>query len=370
MESTVQNLTRANPGSSRPPPVGRVGGLGKFDTFWMPKSSQEITQRAGTQHSQASDAKGQGPNGKPVSRQETNAQTSFRDLIHQKQDQRPAKTQRAPSNQFTKPKSQSTDSKASPSQHTPAGSRLIAGRGRLVASHPANLNAKNLATERVVPEKPHLPTSHKKELQDALKQAKDNKDREMPHQQGREDDKPRDHGTGNAKRGRSNFVAPDSKENATNSMVPASRDSRETLLPVCGDAETRALSQVGVSSDLSGGIPVERFLRSNAKSQRDARRGFAEVRQRIGGFMSGETRMARIAIDLPGGGRLGIKMRFVGDQLEVIFATEDVALRAALLEDWRRLARKMSKEGSRLLPPAFAQENYEGIVRGQWNEAA
>jgi hypothetical protein len=240
----------------------------------------------------------------------------------------------------------------------------------LVASHPANPNAKSLAAERVVAEKPPLTISPKKELQDALKQAKDNKDREMHHQQGREEDSGRDHGTRNAKRERSHLVSSDSKVNATNSMDPASRDSHETHLPVRGDVETRAHSKVGVSSDLSGGIPVERFLRSDAKSQRDARRGFAEVRQRIGGFMSGETRMARIAIDLPGGGRLGIKMRFVGDQLEVIFATEDMALRAALLEDWRRLAREMGKEGSRLLPPAFAQENYEGIVRGQWNEAA
>ena len=137
------------------------------------------------------------------------------------------------------------------------------------------------------------------------------------------------------------------------------------------DAESRSGGiDASPSTELSSGIPAERFLRSDEKSQRDSRHVFTQVRRKIGGFMDGESRMARIAIDLPGGGRLGIKMRFVGDQLEVIFATEDSALRAALLEDWRRLAREMGDGGSRLLPPAFAQENYEGIVRGEWNEAA
>ena len=153
-------------------------------------------------------------------------------------------------------------------------------------------------------------------------------------------------------------------------MSPVAKESQQTTQLSSGEAETRASVKAGIAENASAEMSGQSFLRSDARSQRDSRRGFVEIRNRIAGFMNGETRVARMAIDLPGGGRLGIKMRFVGDQLEVIFATEDMSLRAALLEDWKRLARDMGKSGSRLLPPAFAQENYEGIVRGQLNEAA
>ena len=124
-------------------------------------------------------------------------------------------------------------------------------------------------------------------------------------------------------------------------------------------------SSTGLGTENDG----DRFLRSNAESRGDARRAFVRIRQRIGDFMNGEIRVARMAIDLPSGDRLGIKIRFIGDQLEVVFATDDLALRSALYEGWRELSDRLGKE-SNLLPPAFAGRNYEGLIRENWHEAA
>ena len=193
----------------------------------------------------------------------------------------------------------------------------------------------------------------------------------MDHDQEHDRENERDHGAGNAKREQAPQVQDDLQETSKPAMNSSSKPAPKAQSLGSPDVEARSGGiEVNTSSELSSSIPADRFLRSDEKSQRDSRHVFTHVRKRIGGYMDGESRMARIAIDLPGGGRLGIKMRFVGNQLEGIFATEDMALRAALLEDWRRLAREMSDGESRLLPPAFAQENYEGIVRGEWNEAA
>tara|TARA_Y100001934_G_scaffold279403_1_gene383080 strand:+ start:11515 stop:12627 length:1113 start_codon:yes stop_codon:yes gene_type:complete len=370
MESSLQNLSRGNPSTSQAPPVERVGGLGKFGTFWMPKSPQEIAQRTGARHNQESSGKELGPKDKGAATQKNTERTSFRDLIRQKQDIRQSGANSSPAAKIGKSKSQAVPSRPSQSKLTPNAPQQTIVSGRLGTTHSSKANAGNLGSERVVADKPVQQTSNKKELQEVIKHAKDSKERYLGDQEGSGEQNAQDDGMRNAKREHHKSSSPVSSKSAEKPMSPIVKECQQATPLSSGETENKVTLKAGLAEVANTEMTGQSFLRSDAKSQRDARRGFVEIRSRIAGFMNGETRVARMAIDLPGGGRLGIKMRFLGDQLEVIFATEDMSLRAAISEDWKRLAQDMGKAGSNLLPPAFAQENYEGIVRGQWDEAA
>ena len=346
-------------------PAGSVGALGKFGSFWMPKSPREIIQRTGAEHSPRSGEAGARAESKAGSRGRTNAKASFPDLIRQKQDARELKTQKSSSKPIVaKAKTQTASTKGFRSQSSPPPvSRLPAAK--LLVSNP-----KVMSPERVVAEKPPAPSNSRRDLQDSLKSAKEQKDRDMQHEQKHDEQSKRDHGAENARHGRTSTLRDELPETNQKTMNAASRDTEETVHSRRNDSDSRSTLSVGSPREIASGCPSAPFLRSDEKSQRDARRPLELVRRRIGDFIDGDARVARLAIDLPGGGRLGIKMRFVGNQLEVIFATENPALRAALLEGWKHLALGMGPAGSRLLPPAFANEHYEGIIRSDLSEAA
>ncbi len=348
-------------------PAGSAGVLGKFGSFWMPKSPQEIIQRTGPEHSPRSGEANARAEGKAGAHGRTNAKASFRDLIHQKQGSRAEQSQKSSSKPVANTKTKTASNKGFRSQISHPATRIAP---RLPVANSPVSSSKPMAPERVVAEKPSAPSNSRRELQDTLKSAKEQKDRDMHHEQKHDEQGKRDHGAENAKYGRASQIKGELPETNNKRMNAVSRDS-EMNSPLSGnDGESRSSQSVASPRELSTGSRGAAFLSSDEKSQRDARRTLTLVRRHIGSFMDGEARVARIAIDLPSGGRLGIKMRFVGDQLEVIFATENPTLRAALLEDWRRLARDMGQDGARLLPPAFAKENYQGMVRSEWSEAA
>ncbi len=363
----AHDLSRGISGTRPSGPSESIGTLGKFGSYWMPKSPREIIQRTGAEHSPRSGEGSKRSEGKADTRGRTNAKTSFGDLIRNKQDARVPNPPETRPDLPAKANARTVRPKDSRPQSPPPLSRSAA---RLPAATPLISSAKTTSPERVVAEKPSSLSSSRRDLQDVLKSAKEQKNRDMHHEQEHDDQNKRDHGAENARHGRTSTLRDELPETNQKTMNAASRDTEETVHSRRNDSDSRSTLSVGSPREIASGCPSAPFLRSDEKSQRDARRPLELVRRRIGDFIDGDARVARLAIDLPGGGRLGIKMRFVGNQLEVIFATENPALRAALLEGWKHLALGMGPAGSRLLPPAFANEHYEGIIRSDLSEAA
>ena len=365
MESISQNMQRGNPATGRAPPLASTGTLGKFGSFWMPKSSQEIAQRTGLEQGLSRDEKAKSSREGKGAREAGSPKTAFRDIISQKEDARPSKTQARTHESSQQVKSEPVKGK----NVRPEATSTDRFTTSLTNTKTARANAKAISPERVVAEKPSTPIPTRKESQETLKYGKGQKERGLDQEERHEKQDKRDRGTDNAKRGRANQVQGlGATKNTMTAVKPEANET--TVLSGRLDSEANALDPAGSSRSSGEGFPAGRFLQSDEQSQRNARHVFSQLRQRIGDFMDGNARVARLAIDLPGGGRLGIKIRFLGDRLEIIFATEDPAMRAALIENWNDLSRHRGSDESRLLPPAFADNNYTGISRDGWTEAA
>ncbi len=369
MDSPLQNLSPSASATGHASPVERTGTLGKFGSFWMPKSSQEIAQRAGPQPSRP-DAGSQPNQAKRQAAERNLPKSPFREVISEKQRGTANKAGPAPRLSNPPPKG--------------ANSSSIAGRPLPSAAHPASVRMPNgnpgssilktQVSDRAVADKPFPTVNSRKESPlETLKNLKEQKEKDTQYHEGKEERRgnEEDHGAGNAKRGRKVMNNP-LKENSqpSTNVKPVTIEAEDPSLSAKKSAEARSgLPAVATSSGLEADNGGDRFLQSNPDSRGSARLAFVRLRQRIGDFMNGDVRVARMAIDLPSGDRLGIKMRFIGDQLEVIFATDDLALRSALHEGWRELSDRLG-EDSNLLPPAFAGRNYEGLIRENWNKAA
>ena len=224
MESIPQNMQRGNPATGRAPPVASTGTLGKFGSFWMPKSSQEIAQRTGLEEGSNRNEKAKSGQGGKGAREAGSPKTAFRDIISQKEDSRPSKVQSHAHESSKKIKSEPVKGKNVHSQAT-STDRFTTS---LTNSKTARANAKALSPERVVAEKPSTPLSTRKEPQETLKYAKGQKERGFDQGEGREKQDKQDGGADNAKRGRANQVR--GLDPAKNTMTAAKPEANETVL--------------------------------------------------------------------------------------------------------------------------------------------